>query len=244
MATSIKTVLITGASQGLGYDMARGFLAAGSSVVISGRNPEKLARAAQQLGGGDRIAVVAGDIGDAATGRAMVATALARFGSVDVLINNAGIFEPKPFLDVEEADLERFWRTNLLGTFFTSQAVVPAMKQQGGGAIINIGTVLIDHAAKAFPVTAPMTSKGAIHGLTPNLAAELADHNIRVNTIAAGIIRTPLHDAAHVDQLAGLHLLNRIGEPNDITEAALFLAQNNFVTGVILPVDGGNVAGR
>lgn len=244
MAASIESVLITGATQGLGFDMARGFLAAGSNVVLNGRHPEKLARAAAQLGGGSRVVTVAGDIGDAETGRRMVAAAVAKFGRVDVLVNNAGIFEPKPFFEVEEADLFKFWRTNLLGTFFTSQAAARVMKEQGGGAVINIGTVLIDHAAKAFPVTAPMTSKGAIHGLTVNLAAELADDNIRVNTIAAGIIRTPLHDAAQVDSLAGMHLLNRVGEPRDITEAALFLAQNEFTTGVILPVDGGNVAGR
>ncbi|CAM2010656.1 SDR family NAD(P)-dependent oxidoreductase [Acanthopleuribacter pedis] len=244
MTASIDTVLITGATQGLGFDMARGFLAAGSRVVLNGRNAAKLTRAADALGESDRVATVVGDIGDPATGRRLVDEALARFGRVDVLINNAGIFEPKPFLEVEETDLLKFWRTNLLGTFFTSQAAARVMKVRGGGAIINIGTVLIDHAAKAFPVTAPMTSKGAVHGLTVNLAAELADDNIRVNTIAAGIIRTPLHNPEQVDQLAGMHLLNRIGEPRDITEAALFLAQNNFTTGVILPVDGGNVAGR
>ncbi|CAM2064967.1 SDR family oxidoreductase [Sulfidibacter corallicola] len=244
MSTNIKTVLITGASQGMGLDIARGFFAKGSNLVLNARNRALLEAEAERLGAPDRIAIVAGDIGDAAVGREMVRVAVARFGSVDVLVNNAGIFGPKPFLEVTEDDLQRYWRTNLKGTYFTSQAAVRQMMRQEGGSIINIGTVLIDHAMVGLPVTAPMTSKGAIHGLTVNLAAEVAPHNIRVNTVAPGIVRTPLHDPAQVDGLAGIHPLNRIGESGDITEAVLFLAENNFTTGVILPVDGGYVAAR
>ena len=128
-----------------------------------------------------------------------------------------------------------------------SQAVIPHMKTAGGGAIVNIGTVLVDHALTGVPVSAAIASKGAVHALAGQLAAEFGPDNIRVNTIAPGIIRTPIHarnGIEDVDSLAGLHLLGRIGEPDEVADAALMLANNGFISGATLNVDGGHVAGH
>ena len=191
--------------------------------------------------------MVAGDISKTATSQKLIETAVSTFGSVDVLVNNAGIFEPKGFLEVNEAYLDRFLSINLKGTFFTSQAAIRQMLTQGEGSIINIGTVLVDHAIGGFPATAPISSKGGIHALTKQLATEFGKNNIRVNGIAPGIIRSPLQaktGVSNADSLAGLHLLNRIGETSDVAELALYLAKSNFVTGEIINLDGGHVAGH
>lgn len=243
----MKTIIITGASTGIGKSIAQLFLEKGHNLVINSANSANLEATYQELGNPDKVAMVAGDISLTATGKKLVETAIARFGGVDVLINNAGIFEPKSFLEVEEKDLDRLLSINLKGTFFTSQAAVKQMLQQGQGAIINIGTVLVDHAIDGFPATAPISSKGGIHALTRQLAAEFGKNNIRVNAIAPGIIRSPLQAKTGVDNadtLAGLHLLNRIGETSDVAQLALYLAESNFVTGEIINLDGGHVAGH
>jgi NAD(P)-dependent dehydrogenase (short-subunit alcohol dehydrogenase family) len=193
------------------------------------------------------LKAIAGDIGQKETGEKLVQAAIQHFGKLDVLINNAGQFAPKPFLDVEEQDLDRFLTINYKGTFYTTQAAIREMLKNGGGSIINIGSVLVDHAIGGFPATAPISSKAAIHALTRQLAAEFGKQNIRVNTIAAGIIRTPLQAKTGVsdaDSLAGLHLLHRIGEPSDIAELAYMLATSNFITGETINIDGGHVAGH
>ena len=146
MTTNLNTVLITGASSGIGLDVARGFLEKGSNVVLNARNSEKLAAAAQALDHENKIALVPGDIGNRETGEKMVDTAVERFGSVDVLVNNAGIFGVKSFLDSTEEDLDKYIRINLKGTYFVTQAAVRQMKKQDGGSIVNIGTVLINHS--------------------------------------------------------------------------------------------------
>ena len=239
-----QTAIVTGSSSGIGFDIARGFLEQGDNVVITGKNPEKLKAAAESLGHTDRVVAIAGDIGLKTTGEELVATAKEKFGSVDVLVNNAGIFYPKPFLDNTEEDLEAFHHTNLKGTYLTSQSAVRQMMKQDGGAIINIGTVLVDHGMTGVPVSSAMTSKGGIHALTISLSSELAPHNIRVNTVAPGIIRTPMHANDNVDNYAGIHPLNRVGEVNETTDAVLHLANANYTTGVIMAVDGGYRVGR
>ncbi len=245
MKQQTQTAIITGAYGGMGFDMAQAFLDRGDNVVLTGRNSEKLDAAAQQLGNFGQVAVVAGDVGEKSTGEQVVATAIEHFGSVDVLVNNAGVFYAKPFLENTADDLETFFHTNLKGTYFTSQSAVKQMIEQGsGGAIINIGTVLVDHAITGLPASAAMTSKGGIHALTISLSAELAPHNIRVNTVAPGIIRTPLHGDANVDDLAGIHPLNRVGEVSETTGAVLYLADATYTTGEILAVDGGYRVGR
>ncbi|WP_067029818.1 SDR family NAD(P)-dependent oxidoreductase [Allomuricauda sp. CP2A] len=242
-----KTVIITGASTGLGKETARYFLERGSNVIMNSSNAANLEMTFQSLESPTNATYVVGDISKRETGKKLAEEALEKFGSIDVLINNAGIFAPKPFLDVNEADLELFWKVNLMGTYITSQEVIPHMIKQGGGSIINIGTVLVDHAIDGFPATAPLTSKGAIHALTRQLAAEFGKQKIRVNTIAPGIIRSPLQGKIGVedpDSLAGLHLLNRIGEAHEIAEAAYYLASADFITGETINVAGGHTVGH
>lgn len=245
MKQQTQTAIITGAYGGMGFDMTQAFLDRGDNVVLTGRNSEKLNVAAEQLGKSEQIAVVAGDIGEKSTGEQVVALAVEKFGSVDVLVNNAGIFYSKSFLDSTEEDLETFFKTNLKGTYLTTQTTAKQMiEQDSGGAIINIGTVLVDHAITGFPVSAALTSKGGIHALTISLAAELAPHNIRVNTVAPGVIRTPIHGGANVDDYAGIHPLNRVGEVSETTDAVLYLTNATYTTGEILAVDGGYRVGR
>ena len=238
-----QTIIVTGASSGIGKEIARYFLEKGDNVIINSATAAKLEQVYEELGAGANLAWVAGDVGDRTTGEKLVATAIERFGSADVLVNNAGIFETKPFLEVNEAYLDRFLSTNLKGTFFTTQAVVPQMLKQQKGVVINIGTPLVNHALGGAPATAPISSKGAVHALTVQLAAEFGRYNIRVNTVAAGIIRTPMH-GDNADQSAGLHLLNRVGEVEEIAQMVYTVAKSNFISGAIINVDGGMAAGH
>lgn len=238
-----QTIIVTGAASGIGKGIAKYFLDRGDNVVINSFTETALQNAFNEFGAGENLAMYAGDVSDKKTGEELVKIALEKFGSVDVLINNAGIFESKPFLEVDEAYLDKFLKTNLKGTYFTTQSVIPQMLKQNGGVVINIGTPLVNHGLGGWPATAPIASKGAIHALTIQLAAEFGKQNIRVNTVAPGVIRTPMH-GDKADLSAGLHLLNRVGEIDDVSEMVYTVAKSNFITGTILNVDGGKGAGH
>ncbi len=235
-----KTILVTGASSGIGLGIAKAYLGQGANVVLNARNEERLTAAAEGLGQPHRTALVVGDIGLKATGERLVDVALERFGRVDVLVNNAGAFAAKPLHDYTEADLDGFL-SNLKGAYFASQAAARQMREQGGGAIINITTILTFRGVTAIPSSAPIAAKGWIHALTKNLAIELAPDNIRVNAVAPGIIKTPIHGRTEeqFEELNGMQPLGRLGEVKDIVDAVRYLADAAFVTGVVLPVDGG-----
>ena len=240
-----KTVLITGASSGIGLGLAEAYLRRGANLVLNARDEAKLATAAEKLGNPDRVALVPGDVSDRATGQQMVATAVDRFGGVDVVVNSAGHFYSKPFADYSEEDLDGFVGAHLKGTFFTSQAAAGAMRTNGGGAIINITTVLAQRAVSAIPSSAPIAAKAGINGITRSLAIELAPDNIRVNAVAPGIIKTPIHGRTEEQftELNGMQPLGHVGEVKDVVDAVMYLAEADFVTGVVLPVDGGVHAG-
>ena len=246
-----KVVLITGGGSGIGADAARAFSAAGAKVVLNGRREDRLAHTAKQIDPtGQQVAYVAGDIGQPETSQRLVDLAIARFGGVDILLNNAGIFQPKPFLEHTTADLDGY--LNLLrGYFLTSQAAIAAMRQRGSGAIVNIGSMWATHAIAATPCSGSSTAKGGVHALTRNLAIEFAPDQIRVNAIAPAVVETPLFAPLLTpEQLAAFnafHPLGRNGQVQDTTAAILFLADealSGWITGVVLPVDGGVTAGR
>jgi NAD(P)-dependent dehydrogenase (short-subunit alcohol dehydrogenase family) len=251
MSLEGKVVVITGGGTGLGADAAKAMTAAGAQVVLNGRRADKLAQVASSVDPtGENVACVAGDIGDPEVSARVVQTAADRFGGIDILFNNAGIFEPKPFLEVSQDDLRGYF--NLMAGYFTvTQSAVAEMKKRGGGAVISIGSIWALQGIAATPSSAPSMAKGGIHSLTRALAIELAPEKIRVNAIAPGVVETPLFDPLLTsEQLASFnsfHPLGRNGRPNDITAALLFLADDaasGWITGVVLPVDGGVMAGR
>lgn len=237
-----KTILVTGASSGIGKGIATYFLANGYNVVINSTTKEKLEKVYQELGGGENIEMVVGDVSLHATGQNMVDIAMEKFGSVDILVNNAGLFETRAFLEVDEAYLDRFMNTNFKGTYFTSQAAIKQMVKQSDGVVINIGSPLNNLGISGNPHTAQVSSKAAIDALTIHLAAEFGKDNVRVNTISPGIIRTPMH-GGNEDKSAGLLLLRRVGEVQDVVDMVYTVANSTFITGAIINVDGGLGAG-
>ncbi|ANW20503.1 SDR family NAD(P)-dependent oxidoreductase [Streptomyces clavuligerus] len=240
-----STVIVTGASSGIGLGIARGFLDGGARVVLNGRDPGKLDGAARALGRPERVAEVAGDIGAATTGEALVRTAVERFGGVDVLVNNAGAFVSTPFTEVTEEELDGFLLGGLKGTYLTTQAAVRRMREQGrGGSVVVIGSALASHSVGALPCSAPSAGKGGVYALTTALAAELAPDGIRVNMVAPGVIRTRTLGRGAEERYASVGLLGRLGEVGEVAEAVLYIAGAEFVTGQVLRVDGGHTTGR
>jgi len=251
-----KIAIVTGGASGMGKEVASRFVAEGGSVIVNGRDTAKTEAAAHQIDpSGKRAVGYVGNVALPAVGEALVKTAIDRFGRLDVLFNNAGIFGPKPFLEVTEAEYDRFLDNILKDAFFTAQAAAKAMKAGGhGGAIVQTGSMWALQAIGATPSSAYSAAKAGVHALTKNLAIELAPYKIRVNAIAPAVIETPVFNtfltpeqvAAVLPTFNAMHPLGRNGQPADAAEALLFLAsdQASFIAGVVLPVDGGVMAGR
>ena len=231
-----KVAIITGASQGVGAGLVAAFRDAGYAVVGTSRS-------IQSSGDSDYL-TVPGDIAEAVTARRVVEQALERFGRIDSLINNAGIFISKPFTDYAPEDYGAISAVNLAGFFHMTQRVIPHMVAQGTGHVINITTSIVDHADSASPSALAALTKGGLAAVTRSLATEYASRGVRVNAVAPGVIKTPMHDRSSYAGLAELHPLGRMGEIEDIVDGILYLERAAFVTGEILHIDGGRAAGH
>jgi NAD(P)-dependent dehydrogenase (short-subunit alcohol dehydrogenase family) len=235
-----QTALITGASSGIGLGLTKGFLAAGFNVVANSRRVS----AAGTLIPADDLLLVEGDVGDASTARRLIEKTEQRFGRLDVLINNAGIFVPKPFVEYTAEDFQRVVSTNLAGFFHVTQEAVRHMQRRGGGQIITISTTLAQQPVAGVNAALTNLTKGGLNSATRGLAIEYAAQGIRVNAIAPGIVDTPMHKADNHEFLKRLHPIPRLATVEEIVDAALFLARASFITGEVLYVDGGAHAGK
>jgi NAD(P)-dependent dehydrogenase (short-subunit alcohol dehydrogenase family) len=241
MTTKQKTIVVTGASQGIGAAVANLFLDRGYNVV---GNSRKITQK-NELQRSDKLALVDGDIGLASTAEAIVATAVKRFGSVDALVNNAGIFFAKPFTEYTPEDFRALSSTNLDGFIYTTQLVVKQMlAQKSGGSVVSITSSIVDHPLAVFTASVPMITKGGIDAISRSLAMEYAQQGIRVNVVAPGIVDTPLHKNNPKDFLRTLSPLGQIAAAKDIAEGVFYLTEASQVTGEVLHVDGGAHLGR
>jgi len=240
MVDTRKTAIVTGASRGIGAGLVEAFLKRGYSVVANSRNITK----ANPFAAAANVALVDGDIGQPSTAASIVNTAVSRFGRIDVLINNAGIFIPRPFIEYTTEDFNTLVSTTLAGFLYVSQLAIKQMLRQKYGSIINISTTLVDQPIAGVGAAVQIMVKGALNAVTRALAIEYAKEGIRVNTIAPGVIKTPMHKPETYDYLKGLHPVDRIGEVKEVVDAALFLTNATFTSGEILHVDGGAHAGK
>jgi NAD(P)-dependent dehydrogenase (short-subunit alcohol dehydrogenase family) len=231
-----KVAVITGASQGIGAALVEAYRGRGYGVVA-------IARSIRRSDDPDIVAV-AGDVAERRTAERAIAEGVARFGQIDTLINNAGVFSAKPFTQYSEADYAAILGVNLAGFFHMTQFAVAEMEKRGGGHIVQITTSLIDHANSNVPSVLASLTKGGLDAATRSLAIEYARRGIRANAVAPGVIKTPMHPVATHEMLGGLHPLGRMGEIADIVNAILYLETATFVTGETLHVDGGQSAGH
>jgi len=227
--------IITGASQGIGAGLVAGYRRAGYAVV-------GVARSFPSSDDDDFVAV-AGDISDPETARRAIGEARDRFGRVDTLINNAGIYIGKPFTEYTVEDYAAITAVNLTGFFHITQLAIEQMVEQRRGHVVNISTSLVDHADSKRPAALPALTKGGLVAASRSLAIEYASRGVRVNAVSLGVIKTPAHDPASYKGLEALHPLGRVGEVSDVVDAILYLERAPFVTGETLHVDGGQAAG-
>jgi NAD(P)-dependent dehydrogenase (short-subunit alcohol dehydrogenase family) len=237
---SKKTAIVTGASQGIGAAIVQAFLDRGYSVVATSRNVSNASFAPSP-----NLALVDGDIAQAATAEKVAQTAIATFGSIDHVINNAGIFSAKPFTDYTIDEFRSFVATNLEGFLFITQRAVRQMLSQGtGGSVTTITAALADNPIAGIPASIPMITKGGLNAITISLASEYAKNNIRFNAVAPGTVDTPLHQGASKDSMKSRSPMGTISGPNDIAEAVVYLTEARHVTGEVLHVDDGAHVGR
>ncbi len=229
-----RVAIVTGASQGIGAGLVARFRSAGYAVVGT-------ARSIDASDASDYV-TVPGDIAAADTAQRVVDVALDRFGRIDTVINNAGIFIGKPFTEYTVDDLAEITAVNLAGFFHITQRAIAQMVSQGGGHVVNVSTSLVDHADPDRPAALPVLTKGGLEAVTRSLAAEFASRGVRVNAVSLGVIKTPAYDSASYAGMESLHPLGRLGEIGDVAGGILYLERAPFVTGTILHIDGGQSA--
>lgn len=231
-----KVAIVTGASQGIGAGLVAAYRELGYAVVANSRTIDQ--------GETDDLATVAGDISDPATADLIVKTAVERFGRVDTLVNNAGVFIAKPFTEYTTEDFNTMVAINVGGFFHLTQRVIPQLQAAGGGHVVNITTTLVESALSVFPSALASVTKGGVASATRALAIEYASQGIRFNAVSPGVIKTPMHPEETHEALAGLHPLNTLGEIADVARGVIYLEQSPFVTGEFLHIDGGQIAGH
>ncbi len=236
MGAEQKVAVITGASQGIGAALVKAYRDRNYRVVATARSIKP--------SNDPDILVIAGDIGDRKTAERAISEGVARFGRIDTLVNNAGVFIAKPFTQYDEADYASVLGVNVAGFFRITQLAIGQMEKQGSGHVVQITTSLVDHAIEGVPSVLASLTKGGLNAATKSLAIEYAKRGIRVNAVALGIIKSTMHPIETHGALAGLHPVGRMGEMSDVVEAILYLESAGFVTGEILHVDGGQSAGH
>lgn len=236
MSVERKVAVITGASQGIGEALVNGYRDRNYRVVATSRSIKASSNT--------DVLAVAGDITDPKTADRLVTEALERFGRIDTLVNNAGVFVAKPFTDYTDEDYANVLAINLNGFFHITRRVAKEMLKRGSGHVVQITTSLVDHANSLVPAALASLTKGGLNAATRALAIEYASKGIRVNAVSPGVIKTPMHGPETHQFLANLHPVGRMGEIRDIVDAVLYLEGAGFVTGEILHVDGGQSAGH
>lgn len=236
MSTEQKVAVITGASQGIGAALVKAYRDCNYRVIAISRSIEP--------SDDDEILSVSGDIADRKTAERAIIEGVTRFGRIDTLVNNAGIFIAKPFTEYTKADYVAYLGTNVTGFFHMTQLAIAEMEKQGSGHIVQISTSLVDNPIAGIPSVLASLTKGGLNAATKSLAIEYAKRGIRVNAVALGTIKTPMHPIETHAQLDALHPIGHIGEISDAIDAILYLESANFVTGEILHVDGGQSAGH
>jgi NAD(P)-dependent dehydrogenase (short-subunit alcohol dehydrogenase family) len=231
-----KVAIITGASKGIGAGLASAYRQLGYAVIATAHSMEESADAG--------IVTVAGDIADPDTAQRVVDEAVTRFGRIDTLINNAGIYIGKPFTDYTLEDFKALIAVNLAGFFHITTRTIKHMLDQGHGHVVNISTTLVEHADSSRPAALSILTKGGLVAATRSLAIEYASRGIRVNALSLGVIKTPDHDESSYAESRALHPLGRVGEIEDVVGGALYLESAPFVTGETLHIDGGQSAGH
>jgi NAD(P)-dependent dehydrogenase (short-subunit alcohol dehydrogenase family) len=241
MASNQKTVIVTGASQGIGAAVVKAFLERGYNMVGTSRNATKSA----ELKASDKLVLVDGDIGEAATAQKVVDAAVQKFGSIDAVVNNAGIFVAKPFVDYTADDFRTLVSTNIEGYVYVTQLAVKQMlAQKSGGSVVAITTSLVKNPVQGVPASVQMITKGGLESITVSLASEYAKEHIRFNAVAPGIVDTPMHKDNPKDFLKTLSPMGTISTVEDIASAVIYLTEAGQITGEVLHVDGGAHSGK
>lgn len=236
MSSQKKVVIITGASQGIGAALVDAYRNRDYRVVATSRSIKPSAD--------PDILTIAGDIGDPQTAERVARGAIEQFGRIDSLVNNAGVFTAKPFVDFTQEDYDLNLSVNVAGFFYITQRAAREMLKQGSGHIVSITTSIVNQPIAGVPAALASLTKGGLASATQELAIEFATSGIRVNAVSPGIIKTPMHPQENHTALSALHPVGRMGEIHDIVDAVLYLENAAFVTGEILHVDGGQNAGR